>query len=427
MCLCGETSRLFGRERLGDVRRDAPELLQRPVFGDGFSKARAETALGTNEDVAPGGLLGDELHDGGAVTADAKDLRAEGVGEEVGEAFAQNAMTQKRSHGAAADKGVVQLVLTAGNAEDALSLGADGHDERIVSGGVAGVETHDKVGRLGPLGVLDVGALEVDRALKAKRLNHGTGALDDTLITVDAEGRDLGPLLGLGKIGVEGEGEIGLATPAVDDGEGGRRGLRQNRLQGAQQGVDLIILAAHGGADGAVRRGDAEDAEERRGVEVRERLPLGAVVTGGDDGGRRGLGLPAGNERGAAFPDANVEVALRGDEVELALAGLRQDVLQSLAGGGLGEVAGLGLGAIAHLGLPEVLSLDANGADGDAERLTLTGEGLGETDEAGCKDAAADFIGQSFGKGVGIVSHGKSVGCLRRAPGVSREKPPHIS
>ena len=93
-CLCGEPSRLFGRQRLGNVGRDAPELLERPVFGDGLAKARAEAALGADEDVTPGGLLGDELHDGGAVTADAEDLRAEGVGEEVGETFAQDAVAE---------------------------------------------------------------------------------------------------------------------------------------------------------------------------------------------------------------------------------------------------------------------------------------------------------------------------------------------
>ena len=113
-----------------------------------------------------------------------------------------------------------------------------------------------------------------------------------------------------------------------------------------------------------------------------------------------------------------MEVALRGDEVELALAGLRQDVLEALTSGRLGEVAGLGLGAVAHLSLPEVLPLDADGAEGDAEGLALTGEGLREADEAGGKDAAANLVCQRFGKGVGFFSHGKGIGCVRRTPGL---------
>jgi len=74
----------------------SPELLEVLVFFHEAGGAEFEAALGADHEVL-GGVLGvHELHDVGAVAHDAKNQRAEGVGDDVGGALLEDAVSQHR-------------------------------------------------------------------------------------------------------------------------------------------------------------------------------------------------------------------------------------------------------------------------------------------------------------------------------------------
>ena len=198
-------------------------------------------------------------------------------------------------------------MLAAGGEHDRAGVELDSGRDRLVGGGVAGVQADEQVDRLLACACVleDRGGLEA-RALVAELGRDRPDALDDLGIGVDAHELDLAPATL--RVQVEREAHVRLAAARVDDPE--RPGPRPQR-QRAQELDVVLYLALLVGA----RSGRREQACHL-GVSGRERVGRGAIVRGQAGTGSRERGLAARHEPAALLRAARVPVAARADHVD---------------------------------------------------------------------------------------------------------------
>lgn len=171
----------------------------------------------------------------------------------------------------------MQLVLAARRAEQVSARPLDAARQSLVRGGVAGVQAQQQIRFELRLAGRDVtfkkGNLSGDVQILgelARRGHHAGPAVDAThpyRVTADAC-----------QIGVDCQRQIGPAATAVHDAQFPLLPAVEHGVDHLEEFVDLVVFAAHGGFDAPIRTRDADDPQERAGVEGRQRLTLDAVV-----------------------------------------------------------------------------------------------------------------------------------------------------
>ena len=125
---------------------DAVEAREGAQFFQGGRIARRACFDGGNHEVfrrVPGG---DKLEDVRAVAGVFEELRAEGVGRELGVAFQKDAVPEGGGEDGRGGDLRAQLLLTAWRDKNQARAGADAPGDGVVSGGVAGVEGDEDFG-----------------------------------------------------------------------------------------------------------------------------------------------------------------------------------------------------------------------------------------------------------------------------------------
>ena len=301
------------------------------------------------------------------------------------------------------------VVVAAGGREHDRRLPAHGPGERVVGGGVAGVQRQHDVG----------GRVDHDVADGA----HGEGHL-----LVDAErGGDLAVVVGrlllhvgphevhreparVGEEPVGGEGQVGVAAPEVDHAQRlvGRRpaqrttrpGVGERRVELAQELLDLAQLGLPAGLDPALGVGEPERPEHRVGL--LEQAFLVAVVPA------LGLhGLLAGRrvQQPLALLGHSQLVGVRGRlDVPVAERLVEEQRVQRLGRRARGRlvaeevVAGVRLRRVVRRQLQVPAGLEVHGADLDAApaRLALAAAARGHrTDQR----VGGEDLGPQAGEG----------------------------
>ncbi len=139
-----------GAEGGFEVGGDVEEFFEVKIIADEMGLGGVRGFDGADHQIAAGVFGGDEFEDIGFVAEDAEDEGAEGVGGEVGEALVQDAVTVKRGEGVGVE-GFVEIFVATGDGHEQAGVAADGLDDGVIGGGVAGVEGEDDVG----LGILE--------------------------------------------------------------------------------------------------------------------------------------------------------------------------------------------------------------------------------------------------------------------------------
>src|SRR5574344_2566107 len=254
-----------------EPRSHLPVVAQLQVLADRTGLARLHAVFAPEHDVARRRFAGYELDDLNLESEDAQDHRPERVRQNVAEPLAQDRLAQESRELASRPsslfsrpENLLQLVLAARGAQDVARLPLDAFRKSLVRRGIARVEADDEIG-LGEMGIGNrpdgrgieirkIGFDEEDLFGKVEALRHLPRCGDDVRTAVDADDLHLRKPHDLGQVVVEGNGEIGLAAAAVHHRKTGIRGAGVRRhgdrlLDDLEELVDLIVLAAHRGAD----------------------------------------------------------------------------------------------------------------------------------------------------------------------------------
>lgn len=275
-------------EAFCEVWRNAPSLAQILVIGEGGSGAGAGNARGADEDIAGGGLGIDEFDDGCAEAEDAQDLRPEGVGENIGQAFAQDSVPKDgavRAH--LSGKGLLEFVLAARCAEDGAGILFDTEGEGVIGCGIVRMERKDDIGRLRRLVGSDIAGHEGARIGHFKGFGGPPAECDYVRLAVDANELHGGFADGF-DIGLCREGKVGLSAAAIDDAErlsaiAGAAGRQfvEHGIDNAEKFVHLTEFCLHGWFQGSLVGSETEGDEEFFRVETAEGVILLVIVSSG--------------------------------------------------------------------------------------------------------------------------------------------------
>ena len=338
--------------------------------------------------------------------------------------MAQHARERARVR-ACLPKRLLQLVLAARCGDDVAALPLDALRQRLVRGRVAGVQGDHHV-NMGELRIrcrtADVECRKLRRGKlhpirDVQLLGHLLGGSNHVLPPIHADHPHRRKLQRLREEKVERQGQIRLPASAVHYGERFSFSLStftfHHVLDHFQKLVHLVVLAAHRGTYLPVAVGEADHAQERGGVEGHEGRLLHAVV-------RQHLGRTvhlcrARGHHVALARHAHVKIALRGDEMEVARALLRDDLLQPLGGAVRVEVLHARLAVVDHLRLEPTFAADQDGPHRDAKRRAVAPHRLHNLHETLAEHARADFLCQFAVKFATFHLASSCSGCRNRA------------
>ena len=190
-------------------------------------------------------LAADELHDVDAVALEPQQRGAQAVGEGVGEPLAQDAVPGehrvRRGRGRLAELGG-DVVVAARRGQDQRRAPLDGSRQRVVGGGVAGVQGEDHVGRTSAARRPSIEAATKVASTPSSRAICSL-CVARLLALVDA-GQVHRQAAHVGEVALGDEGQVGVAAAEVDDLRAARsarracaggpcRGRRRSRRRGS--------------------------------------------------------------------------------------------------------------------------------------------------------------------------------------------------
>jgi hypothetical protein len=255
--------------------------------------------------------------------------RAQPVGDHLGLLAQVDAMLQHRLEQLWQLHLRTDLLVAARRAHDDGCARADAGVQRVIGGGVAGVQRNHDVEALRHEAA-DVAGLEA-QAVEPAFGDGVVAQLDEIRPQLDADDVECTRCAaGLAaQVVVQREREVALAGTEVDDVERRRRadaGRLERVRHHLDELVDLLPLARHRGHEFVARRGDAQFREEGR-VQAQEAVLLAVVlravlVAGGDDGGTRGVLRRTARDRARAVQ----RVAALAAHHQLQLGVLREQV-----------------------------------------------------------------------------------------------------
>ena len=238
-------------------------------------------AAGTDQQVAWGVLGVDELHHLGPVPVHPQQPGAQCVGEHVGEALAQDALPGQqlvRCRGGVGAELLRQVVVAARRGQHPAGLPAHRAGQRLVRGGVAGVQRQHQVGGGVDDGVGDRAGHEADLVGPAQPLRQLGVAPPLVLPDVHADQLDVEPPTC--QVAVRGERQVGVAAAQVDHPQRTGQVVGQGRGQGTQERVHLAALGRRAADLGEDRVTGVEQVFLRPVVPARRRPPDGTSRPG---------------------------------------------------------------------------------------------------------------------------------------------------